>query len=76
MTMTHLLPKNVRRFLEQHGIEGNDTEIHGNDLHIVLDDLDVAFDLRELVLDFHSCCLISHATTKQPVLLIHKLLTQ
>ena len=76
MTLHQVLPRDVRRFLEKHGIEGDAMSRHNDDLFIEVDDVEVAFELRELVLDFHSCCLVSHPESHKPTLLIHHILNQ
>jgi hypothetical protein len=76
MTLEHILPREVRRLMEKHGIEGDQISHKDNDLFIECDDVEVAFKLRELVLDFNSCCLISHPVSKLPTLLIHQILNQ
>jgi hypothetical protein len=76
MTLEHILHKDIRSFLEKHGIEKDSMSVKKDDLYIEVEDLEIAFDLRELVLDHHSCCLISHPSSKLPTLLIHSILNK
>jgi hypothetical protein len=72
--MTHNLPHNLQRLLQQHGIEGESLTNQDGSLLIEMDDVEVAFQIREATLDFHPCCLIAHPSSKKPSLLIHNLL--
>jgi hypothetical protein len=76
MTLEHILPREVRRLMEKHGIEGDSISRHNDDLFIECDDIEVAFELRELMLAHRPCCLISHPKSKKPTLLIHSILNQ
>jgi hypothetical protein len=76
MTLDHILHRNVRRFLERKGIEGDSMSRKDNDLFIECDDLETAFDLREITLQYHPCCLVTHPASKLPTLMIHSILNQ
>jgi hypothetical protein len=76
MILDHILHRDVRRFLERNGIEGDSMSRKDDDLFIECDDIEVAFELRELMLAHHSCCLISHPESTLPTLLIHSILNQ
>ena len=76
MTLEHILPREVRRLMEKHGIEGDQISHKDNDLFIECDDVEAAFDLREITLQYHPCCLVTHPVSKLPTLMIHEILNQ
>jgi hypothetical protein len=71
IVINHIFPREIRRFLEQKGIEEDSMSKKDGDLFVEIDDVETAFELRELVLDWAPCQLIPHPFSKKPTLMIH-----